>query len=458
MVNVSDTRKPFVIVGGGIAGVYAALLLQDLCPHQKIIIIEQSASLGGLLGSRQFHGHWFDYGTHVPRETGLAHIDELLFSYMQEKGFSSFRNSNAANISKDNCLYTRSPNPFLATPSNTSISLQLDEIKKSNQHGEFENLDAQLRQVYGDSLTEDFFAPCMKKRFGARLNELAPNSHQLVGLSRLILGNADLMETLKKQPSYDKVLAFADQTMGMSKLNHYYPLDGDGVGKWIDGLVDSLDETNVSIFCQANVTGVSVENEQIESISFVDHTGYKQTIDCEQLFWCGPVFPLLKLSKSSYKPSYRPTIRQTYLYHFAFEQPPIIESNYVNVNDPKFSSFRITLYSNLCNTPTDTHRITVEVIADKSVDSIPDCESIYQELIQMRIIEQDNPLKFAVNDTVTAGFPVLTVGFMQETKKQSSVALAHMTNLSLLGKANGKSFFMHDVLVNAHDQICALVE
>lgn len=460
MTDVTDTQKPFVIVGGGIAGIYAATLLQDVCPHQKVILIEQSSRLGGLLASKQFHGQWFDFGTHVPRQTGLAHIDELLFDDMQSKGFSAFNNSNAANISKDNYLYTRSPNPFLATPDNHNVQDQLDEINQAAQSEPpvSDNLETQLIQMYGKSLTDEFFRPCMQKRFGTDLRALAPNSHQLIGLSRLVLGDAELMKQLKQHPAYDKVLAFADQTEGMSQLNHYYPYDGEGVGKWVDGLVDKLDPANVSIFTQAQVANISVNEGIVTNLSFIDENRHEHTIECAHVFWCGPVFPLLKLSGSEYRPAYRPVIRQTYLYHFAFEQAPLIDSNYVNINDPSFSSFRVTLYSNLCKTDTDTHRVTVEVIADATLDEIPDINAIHQELIKMQLIGADNPLQFSVKDCVKAGFPVLTVEFMQELERQSAAALSHMGNLALLGKANGKSFFMQDVLVNTHEQVCALVE
>lgn len=107
--------RSMVIVGSGIAGIYAALLAKTKFPNAFISLVEQSEQLGGLLSSTSIDGHWFDYGTHVPRFTGDDSIDTLLFSSIDLSAFRQFQNVNAANVGPFNALYTDSPNPFLGS-------------------------------------------------------------------------------------------------------------------------------------------------------------------------------------------------------------------------------------------------------------------------------------------------------------------------------------------------------
>ena len=63
----------FVIVGGGVIGIFSALLLAK-AGHQ-VTIIEQSKELGGLHRTDTVGAYEFDRGTHVPSVTGVKEID-----------------------------------------------------------------------------------------------------------------------------------------------------------------------------------------------------------------------------------------------------------------------------------------------------------------------------------------------------------------------------------------------
>ena len=86
--------RSMVIVGSGIAGIYAALLAKTKFPNAFISLVEQSEQLGGLLSSTSIDGHWFDYGTHVPRFTGDDSIDTLLFSSIDFFSIFDFKDTS----------------------------------------------------------------------------------------------------------------------------------------------------------------------------------------------------------------------------------------------------------------------------------------------------------------------------------------------------------------------------
>lgn len=74
--------KTLVIVGGGIVSIFSALYARK--KFDRIIILEKSDKVGGLLASFQLGENNFDYGTHIPGFTGDIEIDNLLYGTDEE--------------------------------------------------------------------------------------------------------------------------------------------------------------------------------------------------------------------------------------------------------------------------------------------------------------------------------------------------------------------------------------
>ncbi len=444
------TCQSVVIVGSGIAGIYSALLAKTKYPNAYISLVEKSEQLGGLLSSKKIDGHWFDYGTHVPRYTGDTDIDALLFSSINLSDYWQFQNINAANVGPFNTLYTDSPNPFLGSKANTQLAQQLLELTQENNdtryhEQNFDSLKSQLDATYGPNLTKNFFAPLMNKRFGACLSEMATDSHKIIGLQRLILGDGELMRKLKGSPRLDEILAFASQEEGLSPFKNIYPKGDKGIHVWIDSLVANLENCGVNIYTQTGITELNMTDDRVIK-GVVLSSG--QRIDCNLLVWTAPLNMLIQSAKLTYMPSTRPIFRTSSLYHFVFPDPPKISSNYVNVHDPAFSSFRVTLYSNLAKTTTDAHRVTVEVMHDIEATA-PSRESICQELYDMGIMPVTSRPSLTHVLAASSGFPVLTPAFKKEMGEQEKLVETKIANVVTLGKASGTAFFMADVLKEA---------
>lgn len=71
-----------VIIGGGIAGLYAARRIQQLAPNKRIVILEKSgkAGLGGRAGNEMFYGTELAIGAGV----GRKHKDRLLLQLLKQ--------------------------------------------------------------------------------------------------------------------------------------------------------------------------------------------------------------------------------------------------------------------------------------------------------------------------------------------------------------------------------------
>src|SRR5688572_8111975 len=71
-----------LVVGGGISGLVAAWRLRQHDPNARILVVEQAATLGGVLAGFDYpdQGLYFDQGTHIFRECGRPDIDNCLLA------------------------------------------------------------------------------------------------------------------------------------------------------------------------------------------------------------------------------------------------------------------------------------------------------------------------------------------------------------------------------------------
>jgi hypothetical protein len=71
------------------------------------------------------------------------------------------------------------------------------------------------------------------------------------------------------------------------------------------------------------------------------------------------------------------------------------------------------------------------------------------EIKQMGLIESNALMRVVRCDFVKGGFPIPTHNF-SATMKEQSEGLSNVTNLTLFGKATGRTWFMADVIQEIH--------
>ena len=78
--------RVIAVVGGGITGLYTAHLARVRNPNARVIVVEQSPVLGGLLRSFDYGENGvFDIGVHTFYETNNAEIDGFFQSILPEE-------------------------------------------------------------------------------------------------------------------------------------------------------------------------------------------------------------------------------------------------------------------------------------------------------------------------------------------------------------------------------------
>ncbi|MDB4279403.1 FAD-dependent oxidoreductase [Paraglaciecola sp.] len=443
----------YTIVGGGIAGLLASILLKRHKPNISVCIIESEEECGGLLRSiKTPEGYEFDYGTHILGETGVEELDEIIMPEMPSEQWSSLpilKHGNFVNgyyYKLSQLIYANAlPQGILEKSTYQMLAADASLAQKAN------NLEDYCQNTYGKVFTESLFSPLMKKLLNAELKDLHPNTLKLFGYERLIIGPGHMMRELKKTDRLNDILGFESYNEGVSSLNNYYPKKGKGIGLWIDMLLEKAQALGVDILTNTTINDISFTNNKIKQLTTTNSEHTK--LNVEKLIWTAPLFPLIHLAKLNFEPQYKPTICKIIILNFVFDRPFITHNFHVYCNDPAMQSFRITLYPNIVEEgeTNGDYRCTVEILShdnnEATAQSIADREEdILQELVTIGVVSEDALVTYRNTVFTKNGFPVYTNAFVNELERQRNCVTEQITNIKLLGKASAKSFFMADVL------------
>ena len=435
-------KKFHVVVGGGIAGICTALFLANR--NESVILVEKGNSLGGLMRStspfeNEFH---FDYGTHFIGQTGKEKLDNLLFKNITLSKYNYLKvGSFYENLFEGNGFVT----DFHL--SNRHVFFNQINIKDENQKAN--NLKDQLVNSFGEGYTHELFDPILKKFFGYTSKKLKIDAHLLFGLQRIITSNKENVNKLKRtNKAYDNVLAYHSYKEGQSKLKALYPKKG-GVGEWVKSLVIELQSMNVEIILNASVKKLDYNGNIIKMININE-----QEFKIDNLYWTAPsafIYPLFNLKQKNFLPRLK-----SYLAHFVIDKDYLTPLYYFQCFDPKFSTFRVTLYDNFSSPcHPKKRRLTVEALLknDEEVDTGFN-QKLFQELIQMKVIPNGTKLLHETKLIVSNSFPIPKNDFFQKKSPEDKL-IKQFNNLNFFGKAYSKKWFMSEVIHEIYDKIYA---
>ena len=445
----------FLIVGGGIAGITAALLLSE--QGFRVKLVDSAPELGGLLRSRS-RGKWgdFDYGTHYIHETGVADLDHILFSgvtgspdwighrhctqdifFAGHRRCSSFLDVRLLGPE----LHERAWQEMLSLPPPTNQSANLLEL---------------ITAAYGPTLEKNVFAPLMQKMYGARLDELAKDASHYYGLSRLIIGTEDESRQLKSANSWhDDRIAFHQLTEGANDRINFYPRHC-GIGLWVKQAEVLLLAAGAEILTSSQINIFEMDNTGRQVVAVVINN--ERRIPCDMVLWTSPISYLLKLAGLPI-PSFvsPPRNRRVIFLDLVLDHPLNSQSHYITCCDPSLRTFRVTNYGALQNLTNRTpSKVTLEIFTDSIVKAEINPEDFLAELVAMDLVSAEAKILHAWLDGVGIGFPFLSPSYKKDAITLADLITSRLDNVLLGARASGRVFLSHDVVTDIYEQLQSL--
>ena len=440
-----------VVVGSGVAGLLSAMIAAR--NGESAVIIDKSNEPGGLLKSIRGPGdHWFDLGTHLLEETGNHEIDHILWGDLHASDYHILGSARGGNYLGK--LNTKSAFPdmrFLPDPIYCRGMVEM--IQANPEKKSPENLFDQLTGLYGPTLCEHALFPVLHKFLGADLRQLAPDSHNLFGLRRIIALSSEATNRLKALPELDAKIAWHDDRTFQRPTKSFYPATG-GAGQWVNRLVAELKRLNVEILTGKQITSIDSTSGRVTAVELDDGL----QIGCRNLIWAAPVAFLLRAMKQSAPlRSGPPTMLSTTLFHYDLDRRYIPDLHYVYFFDPSVQSFRATLYDNFRPGTTEGHHpITVEVIRQSGSGQTCSKEQVFEELKTTGLIPPKSSYHGVMEQDLPAGFPLPTCDIVESGRRQTEQIDNQFENITLVSRSSGGSFFMSDVIADTWEKVTRL--
>ncbi len=440
--RMKDQSNNAIVVGGGIAGLFAGLLLAEAGRH-SVHLVERDTRLGGLLRSTRYRGESsYDTGIHYGIETGNPKIDSVLFEGMSGDKWHVFNTSlPQGNVfggrlnSSSGCIDARTLDPQLYARGLVEL-LDGQEAEEDVPH-----LAEALEAEYGPTFTEHIFRPVMRKLAGRALEQLAPSAHGGFGISRLIVVPSRAAKRLKILPEYDRCIAYTKTLEGRSPIQKFYPRNG-GIGRWPELLTRKLAGAGARMHVATKIDAVTTENGRITSVTLSDG----QRLPCDLLVWTVPL-PLLARALGTGVPGTAPAFRHVLLLHYLFRNKGVTPGlHWVTIYDEDAVSYRVTLYDNIApGNDSDGSRVTVETLWSECPQNIEDiAEQVKSELGDLGLVDDSRSGEFMGHEWVANAFPLRLAG--QRIEARTPEVIDRLSNLVVAGRGVGTAFSQPEIL------------
>lgn len=454
-----------VVVGAGIAGLFAALLLAER-GGRKVVVIERENQAGGLLRCFNYGEHGvFDYGMHNMYETGIAPLDDLLFGLLPKDEWQLLEKGarDLAGVVFNDKVQHNSPFPDLRSlPHAQWEACVLDffrQLEKHEFHGHA-NAWEDARTRFGQAAAEVIDA-ALRKQFGKAAQELAPFAARLTTLSRVVMFSEEPFTDLMASSTLRDRLAWPEQRTlpahWESGRKAYYPRKY-GMYRVIDALLARLQAAGVEVLTGAQVMSLEKAGGRVKSLT-VEHGGQRRDIPLQKMVWTSglpAVTQLLGLDLSRYR--FDPP-RKTVVVNLLLRQPPNMgDLYYLYCYEPGCHTFRVTNFAGYCEGAPRAGGwpIAVELLLDAP---LPDAEGMKRlaldELKRFKVIASDEEVSFSAVEPLATGFPMPSVkNFEALSDMRERVAAEKLTNLTLLGILSEEDvFFQRDVLAQTWNKL-----
>ena len=454
-----------MIVGGGLSGLFSALLVSELDPSLQLHVVEKDAALGGGHGS--FFdpvGGCFDHGMHLMFDSLVPEVDRYFSEIQSEQDWIvlSGNRKDIAGIYHDGRLQENSP----------YIDLRLlpDDVRRECIAGLMATIgdkppspagcasaDEFFRRRFGAPIADRVIEPILKKLWRRSGKDLAAIASRIVLMDRVLAYDAPAMTDLMKAERIRARIGFPSQLeLSLQYRNAqrgYYPRKY-GMYRVIEALASKLAARGVKLHTRAELTGLDTAGGEIRQARIAGPGGETVLDGVRFLHWTIPLFalaPRLGLELPALR--FDPPLPQAHAYFLLKQAPRMGELYSFYCFDAGYATFRVTSYASYCPDARRTDGswpVCVELHFDpgSKVDEAAAAQLAAGELKRMGIIADLGEIAFSRAVPARIGFPTLTHGNAENLARvREMVESRNIRNLLTAGFAPERGvFFAHEVL------------
>lgn len=456
-----------VIVGGGISGLLAAVILAER-KNEDVLLVERESECGGLLRCFDYGSHGrFDYGMHNMLETGIGPLDSLLFNLLPEHEWEVLDGNrrDLAGLYFHGRLQRNSPFPDLRSLSEHDQNLcMVDFFRQLGVAKPAENQDAHsiARNRFGASIADKVIAPSIQKQFGRAAAEMDVMACAITPMTRVVMFGESVFRDLMSSNALRERLAFPEQRHlpleFSSGRRGYYP-KRNGMYRVVDALLKRFAAAGGRVKTNAQVSQIGCVNGRISEVGIVSDGRATSIPEVKHLVWTSglpAIAPLLNIDLRQYgfdKP------RATVVVNMLLRQAPAMgDLYYFYCYDQGFQTFRVTNFGAYCPGAIRNgfHPVAVELLVDSIEGETENwTKSGIDELLRFGVVATSSDVGFARAEVLRNGFPMPTLRNMSALgDMRTKLRAKELRNLTLLGVlSEERLFFQTDVLAQTYREL-----
>ncbi len=453
-----------LIVGGGLAGIIAAKAIKSNNPEAQITIIEKSKELGGLLKGKfyQEESLYFDFGTHIFQETGIAEIDNWLLKSVPSDelihfdiGFGDISGSIFNGAVQQNSHfpdirllpdYKILHADITSHLKSSSFDTEIDRLKPVNDFG---------RRRFGVKYFSLVLKPILEQMYKANVEDLATFALLLPGLTRVIMDDLPEWTRDSENENYRNLISVPDQRKLPAKYRHrrrsFYS-KSNGSRDFINGLEQRLSSEGVSIQTSSSISKIDLEKGILESEML---NGEIYSYDYDNIIFATGAIGASHLLGVDLAPFNFDRPLPHSIVNIQLQNSSESDLCYLYSLDNEFDFYRLTNYKAITGRE-DDKRITIEVLGKEKLEA-GDVKLILSKLREIEFISTDH-YDFVDIMNLGYGFPSPTVRNMHALSSLADHISKLLPSNAILGGVGSSSglFFQNEIVVDMYNKVKSL--
>ncbi len=266
-----------VVVGGGVAGLCAAYLLQK--SGFKVTLIEKETRIGGLARSFKYGDFTFDIGPHR-FHTEDKEVLSFIHKIMGQDSLLTIKRSSGVWMFKRYHDWPLRPGSIIRFPLPVMLGIGRDIIKRNQTAGD--DFASHISAMYGETIFKVFFKPYTEKFLHVPPEELHADWAK-AGIDRAVIDKRVDIKNLNK-------LILTTLLPKPITTEFLYPKIG-GIQAFSDRLAEKIVDAGGTILSSHKVSSIKKDGNKVKSVTLAS----KEELDVDYLLWTAPITELLRL-------------------------------------------------------------------------------------------------------------------------------------------------------------------